>query len=299
MWVTRELGHHGARTQVYDPASGLLRVIYTAPHGPAIRRLTSSLRRLGRRGGATPALLDVEKSPGGWRVLTEWAEGETLAAYLKAARSGERAWPSPYETVRLFRRFVHGLCQFHQFTGQVHGDVSPANLVVQAQPLGLVLIDYGSAWPMSDVRAANDGEGATLGYAAPERFDAPTFASDQFAATAVFYEMLTGKLPYDGLGGQAGRADYRDAFEGKYAPPSLAAREPQHLPTSCWRLVDRLAGTGLRLNAGERFDSGSRWRRAADDAWRAADTAAQRGPWERAGAAVASLIERLAHRSNK
>lgn len=295
--MTRQLGRAGKRTQVYDPSARELRVIYSLPGGRQAQRLIASLQRLGR-GGAVPSILDVDRSRDTWRVLTTWVEGQSLASYLAAARSGRKPWPSPYETTRLFRGFVHGLTQFHKFTGQIHGDISPANLVVQAQPLKLSLIDFGSAWPASNAGAAKEGEGATLGYAAPERFGNPRLICDQFAASAVLYEMLTGKLPYDGLGGRAGEDDLRASFAHKYQSPSSRAVESRPIPTTAWKAIDHLADTGLQLEALDRFKNGQLWCAAADDAWRAIETPAHGDVWARAGAAVAELIEKFARRLN-
>ena len=282
---------------MFDPAAQVLRVVHIASLGPRARQLITSLQRLNRHGSAVPALLDVERRGEEWQVLTDWIEGQSLTSYLRQAREGVKPWPSVYETVRLFRGFVHGLTQLHQLAGQFHGDVSPTNLIVRAQPLGLVLVDYGSAWPAADVMAVRYGEGATQGYAAPERFTSPAAASDQFAATVVFYEMLTGKLPYDGMGGRAGLAEYADAFAKKYVSSSKLPVDTRRIPRQTWRAIDELADTALRLEPGERFANGQEWRRAADNAWQAIAEPVHQGPWQRAGAAVANFIERLAQRN--
>ena len=44
--------------------------------------------------------------------------------------------------------------------------------------------------------------------------------SDQFSATVVAYEMLTGVRPYGEIGGEAGLPENRAIYEPLYRPPS-------------------------------------------------------------------------------
>ena len=73
--------------------------------------------------------------------------------------------------------------------GVVHGDVKPANLIVDAtgQP-GLRLVDFGLA----------GAAGGTVAYAAPERLrhEAPEAANDVYAAGLVMFEAAVGHLPW-------------------------------------------------------------------------------------------------------
>lgn len=295
-WVITRLGRSGRQKwQVYDPAARTLRVVHELADTPAARQQIDSLQKLDRRGGAVPAILDRERTGDIWRVLTTWVEGESLASYLQAARDRRKPWPSVYESVRLFRGFVHGLCQFHQFTASIHGDISPPNLVVQAQPHALVLIDYGSAWPVTRAGAQTSGEGATLGYAAPERLGEQKAKplADQFSASVVYYEMLTGTLPYEGMGGRAGSRENRETFAGAYVPPSSLALAPRSVPPSAWRAIDALADRGLRLDAPDRFANSGQWRDAANEAWEAVRSPIQCSVLERIGGVVADWLERL------
>jgi len=265
------------------------------PNSPAARQHITALRKLDRRGGSLPAILDCERIGDQWRLLTTWTEGQSLAAYLQAARKEKKPWPSPYETVRLFRGFVHGLCQFHQFTGTIHGDISPANIIIQAQPHSLVLVDYGSAWSIVEAASQSVGEGATLGYAAPERFgeQGAGLLADQFSASVVFFEMLTGKLPFEGMGGRAGMPENRDAFAEAYVPPSQLAESSSSVPSQTWQAIDDLASRGLQLDRNKRFASSHQWRDAANHAWETVRLPMHRTPLERIGSAVADWIERF------
>ena len=290
-----------SRLQVYDPAAQTLRVIHELPDGPTVRQALASLRRLDRQGGCLPTLLDCERSQGQWRLLTTWIEGQSLAAYLQAARNGDKPWPSVYETVRLYRRFVHGLCQFHQFTASVHGDIAPANLIVQAQPQAFVLIDYGSAWPISNAAGEQAGDGATPGYAAPERFgdSLANHLADQFSASVVFYEMLTGQLPYEGMGGRAGEPNHAAAFSDAYQPPSQLALNIEQCPQRAWEMIDAVASQGLRLSPSQRYANSGEWRKAVDDAWEQIRLPTANSIATRIGEAIAGWIERLTKPSDR
>lgn len=264
-WVVARLGRAGrSRLKVYDPAARTMRVLHHLAPGAATEQQLQALTRNELAGGCLPQVLDRQRDGDGWRVLTTWTEGESLASYLNAARESRKPWPTPTMAAGLFARFVHGLCQFHQFTSCVHGDISPANLIVQAQPYRLVLIDFGGAWQEERAAQREAGDGVTAGYAAPEmhRGERATRLADQFAATAVFYEMFTGQLPYEGMGGRAGLAEHRSSFAESFIALSRLGRG--RLPAAAWEAVDELATRGLRLAPEERFATSAEWRAAAD-----------------------------------
>ena len=100
----------------------------------------------------------------------------------------------------------------HHKKNFVHGDIRPENLVLCREPNRLVLIDFGSAWPVEKTTARSLGDGVSEFYSAPEQLRDNRFAdfrSDQFSASVVFYELLTLDLPYEGLGGKAEDLDQR------------------------------------------------------------------------------------------
>lgn len=292
--ITARLGSADRRRlQVYDRAARTLRVVLEAPDSEARRQQAAVLRRHGVGWNAFPQVLDCVHQGQVWTLLTTWVEGQSLESYLRAAREGRRPWPSVYESVRLFRSFVHGLCHFHTTAACVHGDIAPGNLIVSQRPHTLVLIDFGSAWPMESSATRARGDGATPGYAAPETQlgEQADPLSDQFAATSVFYEMLTGQLPYDQMGGRAGLPRHREDFASAYQPPSDLVSSGGGVPRTAWEPIDRLCHTGLRLDPQGRFSGSRVWRDNADAAWDAVRISSNRSAFERIGASLARWIE--------
>lgn len=125
-------------------------------------------------------------------MVMEFVEGETLEAL---ARRGT----APAEAVTLMAQALDGVAHAHAH-GIVHRDLKPANLM--RTPEGVVkVMDFGIA------RLASGGARltqtrhtvGTLAYMAPEQIrsqevDART---DVYAAGAMLFELLTGRLPFE------------------------------------------------------------------------------------------------------
>ena len=164
--------------------------------------------------------------------------------------------------MRLLRGLAHGLGQLLRSFALIHGDIKPENLILARRPSRLVMIDYGSAWLLPRTRSRNPGDGVSPAYSAPElQVDGcvPDARCDQFSASVVAYEMLTGRLPYDSLGGQAGRPEFRSRMGNKLVPPSKFAYEPLRLPRSLWKAIDHVVVKGLQFDPEDRFPTAAAW----------------------------------------
>ncbi|QDS96606.1 Serine/threonine-protein kinase PknB [Roseimaritima multifibrata] len=133
----------------------------------------------------------------------EWIDGHGVGDYVRAqCKKGD--W-STKKTVELLMGFCDALCYAHQ-SGVIHRDLKPANMLVDSEGRPR-LIDFGIArvQPHSDMTIVAGLTSRTLvgtrPYMSPEQFDEDPSAvdarSDIYGLGVVFYELLTGKLPYD------------------------------------------------------------------------------------------------------
>jgi serine/threonine protein kinase len=109
------------------------------------------------------------------------------------------------DALSVMQQLCAGLEHVHA-RGVLHRDVKPGNIIVARAASGrevVKLIDFGLAIPLPDQAHARAAErGKVLGtpeYMAKEQLiDADTLDArcDVFAASVIFYEMLTGRLPY-------------------------------------------------------------------------------------------------------
>ncbi|HEY0933288.1 MAG TPA: serine/threonine-protein kinase, partial [Trebonia sp.] len=133
---------------------------------------------------------DFAEQPGaGAAVVMELISGITLAALI------ERRGPLlPEAALTVLKGMLLGLAAVHRL-GFGHGDCQPGNVLVDES--GQVkLTDFGVARPAGDELPA----AGTARYLAPEvwRGAPATSGTDVYAATAVFFECLTGRPPFDG-----------------------------------------------------------------------------------------------------
>ncbi|GAA1603405.1 Stk1 family PASTA domain-containing Ser/Thr kinase [Catellatospora bangladeshensis] len=138
-------------------------------------------------------------------LVMEYVRGRTLRDIL-----AERRRLSPVEALALMEQVLSALGAAHR-AGLVHRDVKPENVLVAEAPSGggqnLVdavakVADFGLARAVE--ASADDPSGgqlmATVAYVAPELVTDGHAdpRSDVYSAGIVLFEMLTGRVPYDG-----------------------------------------------------------------------------------------------------
>jgi serine/threonine protein kinase len=277
--VLEDVGRAGRkRYWVHDPKAGPggdFRQILVLPRGKTSRQHLAVLQRLSQGNPNLPTILDSILQRDEIWVVTNWVRGLDLRAYLNDVVARAQKWPSPLEVIKLYRGLAHGLCQMHHRRRIVHGDIRPENLVLAHEPNRLVMIDFGSAWMAEKTTRREPGDGTSRFYVAPEQLDdpqrpkdeiaVPDARSDQFSATAVAYEMLTGVRPYGEIGGEAGLRQNCATYQPLYRPPSQRSPMRRQIPRRIWRAVDDVIGRGLKLDASQRFPSRRPWLEALDD----------------------------------
>jgi len=135
-------------------------------------------------------VLDYVEAPGrGAAIVMELVNGVSLHEMIV-----QRGPTSPEAALTVLKGSLLGLAAAHA-AGIVHRDYKPENVLVDSQG-DSKLADFGVA-----VRAGREMPAAgTPLYMAPEQWaGAPNSpATDIYAATAVFFECLTGKTPFTG-----------------------------------------------------------------------------------------------------
>jgi hypothetical protein len=151
------------------------------------------------------AMLDVVEGDGELLLVTEYVDGEPLAALAEAARSGGERVPLPV-AVAVLSDALRGLHAAHNATlpggaslGIVHRDVNPANILVGADGVSRVL-DFGVATARTRAQRTRTGQiKGKLHYLSPEQVHGDaTPRSDVFAAGAVAWELVTGERLFSG-----------------------------------------------------------------------------------------------------
>ena len=134
-------------------------------------------------------LYEYVESPEGAAIVMELVDGVSLRQIL-----GNQGKTTPEAALVVLQGSLLGLAAAH-LQGVVHRDYKPENVLVDGTGASK-LTDFGIAARAGD-RAIPAG---TLVYAPPEQFaGAPASpATDVYAATATFYECLTGRPPFVG-----------------------------------------------------------------------------------------------------
>ncbi|MGH3221523.1 MAG: protein kinase domain-containing protein [Streptosporangiaceae bacterium] len=134
-------------------------------------------------------LYEYIESPSGAAIVMELVDGVSLRQILE-----RQGGTTPEAALVVLQGSLLGLAAAHA-RGVVHRDYKPDNVLVDEDGTSK-LTDFGIAVRAGDRTAA----GGTLAYAPPEQFAGgpASPAGDVYAATATFFECLTGRPPFRG-----------------------------------------------------------------------------------------------------
>jgi serine/threonine protein kinase len=171
-------------------------------------------------------------------LVMEFVEGEVLGKKLRESGA------LPIELAQsIARQLLQGLRAAHQ-AGTLHRDFKSDNVILKTDANGRitpVILDFGLAKALNEsghqatTHTQNHAMVGTIGYMAPEQIEGEPLsrASDLYAFGVVWYEMLTGHLPFAGgsIAASAVARLHRDA-----EPPSSVT---SHIPKSLDDIVLR------------------------------------------------------------
>ena len=130
-------------------------------------------------------------------IVMEYVDGITLKEYLKQ-RGGALTWK---ETV-YFATQVLGALQHAHAKGIIHRDVKPQNIMLLADG-SIKMMDFGIArFSRAQSQTVSDKAIGSVHYISPEQAkgDRTDARTDIYSVGVMLYEMLSGRLPFDGNG---------------------------------------------------------------------------------------------------
>jgi len=167
-------------------------------------------------------LLDVGMDGENRYLVMEYVQGKTLKELIK-----EKGRLTPAVAAQITIRILSALQHAHQ-NGIIHRDIKPQNILVHADG-HIKVADFGIArMANSSTLTRGDSVMGSVHYFSPEQASgqAANVTSDLYSVGVVLYEMLTGRVPFDGDSPVAVAMQHlhaRPARIENFAPESPAA----------------------------------------------------------------------------
>lgn len=139
------------------------------------------------------SVYDVSTNPDREYIVMELIDGITLKQYME--RRGRMDWR---ESLHFITQIMRGLSHAHN-RGIIHRDIKPQNIMVLRDG-SVKVADFGIACLANQGQTLTQEALGSVHYISPEqaRGDRIDARSDIYSAGVVLYEMLTGRLPFEG-----------------------------------------------------------------------------------------------------
>ncbi len=207
-------------------------------------------------------IIDLGEKSGVLYLVMEWVDGESLAKVRKFAVKARVEIPLGL-TLRIIADACAGLHAAHELKGAdgallgvVHRDVSPQNILIGTAG-AVKVIDFGIAKAQNRLgtRTRTGVVKGKVQYMAPEQAqgDAHDRRIDVWALGVCMYELVTGRLPFDG----DNPLEVLSRITSESPPPIEA-----HVPLNVRGIIMR----ALARNPNERFPTAAAMRRAIESA---------------------------------
>ncbi|HLZ20993.1 MAG TPA: serine/threonine-protein kinase [Ktedonobacterales bacterium] len=180
-------------------------------------------------------------------IVMEYAQEGSLADAMRGVVKQKLSLPVPAPRAVEMIGEIAAALQFCHEHGVVHRDVKPGNVLIHIEPNGswrMLLADFGVARGLDNTSQRTQVTG-TFAYMAPEQFSGEySPKSDQYALAVMAFQLLAGKLPFEGDLATLTRAHMYDQ------PPSLHAANPNVSPAA-----DAVLARALAKRPGDRYAS--------------------------------------------
>lgn len=196
-------------------------------------------------------ILDFVRAGGQCCLIADFVEGKTLEDWLEASPAG-----LPIDQVIAWMIDVLSGLDYAHRHAILHCDVKPANVIIDRNGRARVT-DFG----ISRDLGRNDGDNRVMGtlpYMSPEQIQRPgsiDHRSDVFSAGVMFFELLTGRLPFQAP--DASRPEFpqltRDAPDVRSLRPDVPER------------LARIVNTALQRSPDDRFQGCADFKTALQD----------------------------------
>ena len=176
------------------------------------------------------SVYDVSRGGDTEYIVMELIDGITLKQYME--KRGQLNWR---ESLHFITQIMRGLSHAHS-RGIIHRDIKPQNIMVLRDG-SVKVADFGIACRADSAQTLTQEALGSVHYISPEqaRGDRPDARSDIYSSGVVFYEMLTGRLPFEGESAVAVAIQHLSSIP--LAPREINPDIPEQLELICMKAM--------------------------------------------------------------